>query len=114
MAHESNRLPGVVERFEQCDRHGAFGQIPQGTMPANVEHRVKFIRFDISELYCLRKLLLCPCVLLETGHRICLIFGHVALWIDRRLPSIRRSQSQLDAGVSEHEIRRGELLQPET
>ncbi len=50
----------------------------------------------------------------EPRHRVSLIRGLVALWIERGLTALRRCERQLDARISEYEIRGRELLQPKT
>src|SRR3954464_14734958 len=113
MTHQRDGLARTIECLEQCDRHCALSQVPHRPVAANVEYRVKIIRLRISELYCLRKLALCACVVFESRHGFGLIFGQVTLRVDRRLPSFWGRQCQLDASVTEHEVRGREFLQPE-
>ncbi|HEX8800492.1 MAG TPA: hypothetical protein VF772_17870, partial [Terriglobales bacterium] len=43
-------------------------------------------------------------ILLKPGHGGGLIFGQIALWIDRWLPAFRRGERQLNTCISEHEV----------
>jgi hypothetical protein len=79
-------------------------------MAPGVEDSVVIFRFYRVELDRLRKLFLCSRVLLKPGHFRSLVFRQIALRIDRRLPSLRRRQRQLDLRVAKDEVRCGEFF----
>jgi hypothetical protein len=54
-------------------------------MTADIEHGIEIIRFQFSQLGRVSKRFLRLLVFLEAGHRWCLVFRKIALWIDRRL-----------------------------
>src|ERR1700691_38476 len=114
MTDQGDRFARVIEGLDQSDRGGALSEIPHRSMAADIEHRVKVLRLHIGEFDGLREFLLCFLVLFESQLRGSLIRRHIALWIERRLPSLWRGQRQVHTRVPEHKVRGRELLQPES
>src|ERR1700719_1481228 len=114
MADQSNGLAGIVERFEKSDRHWVLRQIPHRTVSARIKHRIKVSCLHIRKLHCVCEGLQRPLILLEPYLRRSLIFRQVALWIDRRLPTFRRGQREIDTGISENKVRGRTLFKPKT
>jgi hypothetical protein len=114
MTDQGNRLARVIESIDQSDGNGTLSKIPHRSVAADIEHRVKVLRLYIGEFDRLREFRLCFLVFFESRHRGSLIRGHIALWIERRLPSFRRGQRQVDAGVPEREVLGREFLEPES
>src|SRR5262249_22921627 len=77
------------------------------------EHRVIVCGLHVRELDGVRQLALRRCILFETSHRGCLILWKITLGIDGRLAAFRRGERQRDASVSEYEVRRRKLFEPE-
>src|SRR3954470_17812600 len=112
VAHQSDRFTGAVERFQQGDRDGTFREIPHRTVPADVEHGVIVGRSHVRQRNRVCQRLLRFFITFEPRHRGGLVLREITLRIDRRLPSSRRRERELNAGVPKHEVRRCKLLQP--
>ncbi len=82
-------------------------------MAARVEHGVEIVRIDLAQRYGVGQRHLCLGITSEAFGGFGLGIGLVALRVERRLAALGRSQGDLRAGIDEHVIRRGELLEPE-
>jgi hypothetical protein len=78
--------------------------VSHGAVPARIENGIEMFRFHIRQSDRVRERVLCRRIRLKTGLGGRLIFRPIALWINRRLPSLRLGESQLDAGVPENEV----------
>src|SRR5215469_2221861 len=90
MTDQSDWFAGIVEGFEESDRHRALREIPHWTMPTRIKHRIEVFCLHVRKLYCVSKGFQRPLIFLEPRHCRSLIFRQIALWIDRRLPTFRR------------------------
>ena len=88
MADRGNRLAGIVEGFDQCDRVWILRQIPHRAMTAGIEDRLVVVCVHLGEP---------PCVgehglgrgrdLLEATRQVGLPLRGVTDRIERRLPA---------------------------
>src|SRR5580700_4682060 len=113
MAHQRDWLAGIIESLQQRDRRRALREIPHRAVPTGIENGIEVFRLHVRELHRVSESLLRRRVLLEPRHRRGLIFRQIAFRIEWRLPTFRRGQRQLNSSITEYEIRRRELLQPE-
>lgn len=106
------RLVGLGKRFDQRDRIGVFGQIPERAVAARVEQHIEVLGLDVGQTVRACQGLLRLGILLEALGGVGLCVGLVALGIQRRLATLGRNQGDVRACILEHVIRRGEFFQP--
>ena len=113
VAHRRDRFAGSDHRADQGDRRGVFGQVPQRTMAAGIEHGVEIGRLQRSQLHRGGQRRQRSAIGLEAARGIGLRRHVVALGVERRLSAQRRGQGEPGARVLEHVVRRCELFEPE-
>src|SRR5579871_1066469 len=112
MTNERRRLTSRQKRLDQSNRLFIFGEIPQRSMSTGIKHSVKLLLRHTIEPFSGRELRFCNGVRLKSPSRVRLKRRLIALWIQRRLTSFRRRQSDLRTRVFKRVVRGSKLFEP--
>jgi hypothetical protein len=101
VADKRNGLAGREEGFYEFDRFSVLGEIPHGTVPTGVVNRVKVRLRDAVQTHRGRELCVGRRISLEAAGELGLILRLGTRRIERRLPTVRRSEHDFHASVFE-------------